>query len=152
MLEEVLRYINNRFDRDGHDRPYGSKEGTFAIAEGSLEIDGLMEGQYFWVEGSTLNDGLHLYPDNELNDETFEGRIVFLAIPKAVTDLASEIEAWSQAYAEALSGPYQSESFGGYSYSLVKGSSNGSENPSAAWQTQFGARLRPYRKLSRDWV
>lgn len=152
MLEEVLRYINNRFDRDGSGKPYGSAEGTFAISGGTFEVEGLEEGQYFWVEGSALNDGLHPYPAEGLSDETFEGRIVFLHVPNAVQAIADEIAGWQQENAAALGGPYQSESFGGYSYSLSSGSVSGNEMPPAAWQARYGARLRPWRKLSRDWV
>lgn len=152
MLEEVLRYINNRFDRDAHGIAYGIKDGTFAVEDGALEIAGLLEGQYFWVEGSLLNDGLHLYPASDMRDETFDGRIVFLGIPDAVASIAAEIESWNAENSDAVDSPLQSESFGGYSYTKASGNSQGNEMPSAAWQLHFGARLRPYRKLSRDWV
>lgn len=152
MLEEVLRYINNRFDRDSKGVPYGSSEGAFAIEDGSLEVEGLLDGQYFWVEGSALNDGLHLYPDSEMTDEEFTGRIVFLVIPNSVIDLAAEIDAWNERNADAINSPFQSESFGGYSYTKASGGVQGAETLSTAWQAQFGARLRPYRKLSREWV
>lgn len=152
MLEEVMRYINNRFDEDACGIPYGSASGSFSIEDGTLEVDGLQEGQWFWVEGSVLNDGLHLYRDTDLHDETFEGRVVFLRIPDAVVRLADEIAAWCDANAKAIGGPYQSESFGGYSYTRATVGTSGNEMPAAAWQSQFGARLRPYRKLSRDWV
>lgn len=152
MLEEVLRYINNRFDRDSIGNSYGSQTGTFTIEGRTMEVDGLRNGQYFWVEGSALNDGLHLYPDTDMRDEVFTGRIVYLVIPNAVVDLAAQIGMWCERNADAISSPLQSESFGGYSYTRALGGSTGNEMPSAAWQVQFGARLRPYRKLSRDWV
>lgn len=152
MLEEVLRYINNRFDRDGNGVAYGSESGTFTVDGGSLDADGLIEGQYFWIEGSILNDGLHLYPDSDLQDETFYGRIVYLAIPRAVVEIADEIEQWNASNADTVNSPLQSESFGGYSYTRASGGAQGNEMPSAAWQLQYGARLRPYRKLSREWV
>lgn len=152
MLEQVLRYINNRFDRDASGNAYGSKSGTFEIADGSLEIIGLLEGQYYWVEGSVLNDGLHLHPATDMHDETFNGKVVFLKVPPAVVSIAEEISEWSESNAEVINSPLQSESFGGYSYTRASGGAEGNETPSAAWQLQFGARLRPYRKLSRDWV
>lgn len=152
MLEEVMRYINNRFDRDSNGDFYGYVDGDFTVEGGTLEIDGLIDGQYFWVEGSVLNDGLHLYPASDMQDETFTGRIVFLVVPNAVAGLAGEIDAWCEANAYAISGPYQSESFGGYSYTRASGGTQGNENASAAWQAQFGARLRPWRKLAREWV
>ena len=151
MLEEVLRYLNNRFDIDCKGVPYGSKSGTFTIVNGTLDVDGLLDGQYFWVEGSRLNDGLHLNPATDMTDETFDGRVVFLVVPRSVEDLASEIKQWNEDNAAAVNSPYHSESFGGYSYTR-EGSSSGAETPLAAWQAHFGARLRPHRKLSRDWV
>ena len=152
MLEEVLRYINNRFDRDANGDYVGSADGEFSVSDGTLAVDGLLEGQYFWVEGSALNDGLHLYPPSGMSDETFEGRVVFLRVPKAVVDLADEIEAWNQANSSVVDSPLQSESFGGYSYTKAGGGAQGNETPAAAWQLHFGARLRPYRKLARYWV
>lgn len=152
MLEEVLRYINNRFDRDSNGTAYGSRKGEFTVEEGTLEVDGLLDGQYFWVEGSVLNDGLHLYPATDMRDEAFDGEIVFLVVPNSVVDIAAEIEAWNEKNADVISSPLQSESFGGYSYTRASGNDSGNETPSTAWQLQFGARLRPYRKLSRDWV
>ena len=149
MLEEVLRYINNRFDRDKHGQPYGSASGTFSIQGGTLAVAGLVEGQYFWVEGSRLNDGLHLYPDTEMSDEEFDGTIVFLVVPRPVAELAAEIAEWNEKNAAIIDSPFQSESFGGYSYSKASG---GAETAPAAWQAQFGARLHPYRKLARYWV
>lgn len=147
-----MRYINNRFDRDAEGAPYGSKSGRFTVADGVLEVEGLLEGQWFWVEGSVLNDGLHKYPDTYMSDEEFDGKVVFLVVPKAVEAIADEIAEWNDKNADTIDSPLQSESFGGYSYTKASGGSQGNETPYAAWQLQFGARLRPWRKLSREWV
>lgn len=152
MLEEVLRYINNRFDEDRWGQPYGSEAGHFTIEEGTLELDGLKDGQYYWIEGSTFNDGLHQHQADDLTDEEFDGEVHYLVIPPAVIGIADEIQSWLDANADYLAGPYQSESFGGYSYTKASANTEGNEMPSTAWQVQFGARLRPYRKLSRRWV
>lgn len=152
MLEEVMRYVNNRFDRDRYGMEVGSLNGEFTIVDGTVFIPGLKNGQWFWVEGSDLNDGLHKYPATDMADETFEGRVVFLRVPQSLVSLADEIAAWNEANATTVNSPYSSESFGGYSYSKATGATSGNEMPAAAWQVQFGARLRPYRKLSRDWV
>lgn len=152
MLEEMLRYINNRFDRDKHGEFYGVFEGTFAIENGTLLIDGMLDNQYFWIEGSAFNDGLHLYKDTDLVDEEFSGRVYKLVIPTAVQKLAAEAEAWYESNYKELNGPYQSESFGGYSYTTKQGAASGNQTPAAPWHVQFGARLRPYKKLNRDWV
>lgn len=145
MLEEVLRYINNRFERDLY-------HGIFTVENGRLELEDAMDGQYFWVEGSVFNDGLHLYPDNGMRDEEFVGSVWLLAVPEQVVEIASEIRDWTGRNADVISSPYQSESFGGYSYSKAQGGTEGNELQPSAWQSQFGARLRPFRKLSRDWT
>lgn len=150
MLERLLRHINNRFDRDPRGAAYGSASGTFTAAGGTLDVPGLKDGQWFWVEGSVLNDGLHQYPPTDMRDEEFDGDVVFLAIPREVEDLAAEISEWCESNADAISGPYQSESFGGYSYTKASTSQDG--GAAEPWHAQFAARLRPFRKLSRDWV
>lgn len=141
MLEEVLRYINNRFECKAY-------EGSFEISDGGIELPEALEGQYFWVDGSVFNDGLHIYPESGMQDEVFTGEIHLLAVPRAVVEMADEIETWCGENSAAVSSPYKSESFGGYSYTLKDG---GSETASAAWQAQFGPRLRMWRKLSRRW-
>ena len=139
MLEQVLWHIHNRFDVDRTD-------GEFTIEGGGLELD-LMDNQYFWVEGSVFNDGLHQYPADDLEDETFTGTVYALAIPKAVIELANEIEDWVDDYGTMVDSPLQSESFGGYSY--TKGSVAGSNGDGSlsGWQAVFARKLTPWRKL-----
>lgn len=151
MLEQVLRHINNRFDQDALGRPCRSASGSWSAAGGTLDVPWLKEGQYFWVEGSALNDGLHLHPADDMADEEFDGRVVALAIPGPVVELAEEIGEWCDANAKVLDSPYASESFGGYSYTKATGGSGG-DGAGGGWQGHFAERLRPYRKLSRDWV
>lgn len=146
MLEEVMRYINNRFEKGG------SLPGKYAVEGGFLEVPSLADGQWFWVEGSALNDGLHQYPAEDLQDEEFVGRVVPLAVPRGLVDLADEIEAWCDANAEAMAGPYQSESFGGYSYTKASSLTGAATDAGTGWQSVFGPRLRHWRKLSSDWV
>ena len=112
MLEQVLMNIRNWFTVDG-----GSHSGTFTIKDGCITLPFLADGQYFSIGGSVFNDGLHQYPATDLVDEEFSGAIWALAIPPAVVDLADEIGAWQEKNGEASASPYQSESFGGYSYS-----------------------------------
>ena len=139
MITEVCQYLKNWFELK-------KIHGKFVIENGYINNVGLLDGQYYRVIGSALNDGVHRYPD-ALRDETFEGSVWTMGIPQAVLDLVSEIEAWRAKYetvdSTAMS-PFQSESFGGYSYS--KGStSNGSTNP--GWQSVFASRLNPWRKI-----
>ena len=143
MLEQICAFIHNYF--------YGDRyTGTFTITGGILTVDGLIDGQYFRVCGSKLNDGVYRYGIDLLNDETFTGVIWEMRPPKMFLALVEEIEAWQSKYGEAVSGPYQSESFGGYSYSLKSGSINSGQPDYSAstWQGVFRTRLNAWRKIA----
>ena len=139
MLEQVLMNIRNWFTVDG-----GIYSGTFTIKDGGVTLPFLANGQYFRICGSVFNDGLHQYPEDDLTDETFNGTIWALAIPSAVVDLADEISKWQEKNGEASVSPYQSESFGGYSYSKATDSASGG---AVTWQSAFRSRLNAWRKL-----
>lgn len=139
MLEQVLTHIHNWFQ-------VGIYPGTYVIEDGCITLPFLRNGQYFRIKGSVFNDGLHRYgPDMEaLIDEIFDGSVWALAIPKAVIDLAGEIGDWQEKNGAVASDIYQSESFGGYSYSKAVDSTTGG---AVTWESTFRARLNPYRKL-----
>ena len=139
MLEQVLMHLNNWFLV-----PCGIHEGTYTIEDGGIALPFLANGQYFRICGSVFNDGLHQYPAGDLKTETFDGTVWALAVPQAVIDLASEIEAWDKKNGEAASGIYQSESFGGYSYTKATDSVSGG---AVTWQSAFRSRLNAWRKL-----
>ena len=142
MLEQVLLYIHNWFVRQ-------TTSGVFTIDGGTINTPSgfVQDGQYFRIKGSVFNDGLHQWPPSDLTDETFEGYVQALAIPKQVIDLATEIEEWQEKYGDIVSGPYQSESFANYSYS--KGSYSGADGSSdgPSWQSVFKSRMNPWRKI-----
>lgn len=138
MLEQVLRHLNNWFLVEIH-------EGTFTVENGSITLPFLQTNQYFRICGSVFNDGLHRYQASDLTDETFTGTVWALAVPKAVVSLAEDIAAWQEKNGEAAASPYQSESFGGYSYTKRSaGSDSGTLN---GWQDAFRGRLNNWRKL-----
>ena len=139
MLEQVLMNIRNWFTVDG-----GIYSGTFTIKDGGIALPFLANGQYFRICGSLFNDGLHQYPEDDLTDETFNGTIWALAIPKAVIELADEIGKWQEKNGEAASGIYQSESFGGYSYSKATDAETGG---AVTWQSAFKKQLSAWRKI-----
>ena len=139
MLEQVLMHLKNWFLVPG-----GIHEGTYTIEDGGITLPFLANGQYFRICGSVFNDGLHQYPASDLKAETFDGSVWALAVPQAVIDLASEIEAWQKKNGDASVSPYQSESFGGYSYSKATDSVSGG---AVTWQTAFRSRLDAWRKL-----
>lgn len=142
MLTELCQELRNWFCREKH-------FGTFTIEGGSLTAQFLTAGQYYRIVGSIFNDGVHQYgSEEELTDETFDGAVWALAIPKAVLDLADKIDAWRQKYETADSpalSPYSSESFGGYSYS--KGGNNSESSGGGGWKTVFASDLNRWRKI-----
>lgn len=139
MLEQVLMHLNNWFLVPG-----GIHEGIYTIEDGGIALPFLANGQYFRICGSVFNDGLHQYPSGDLRNETFDGTVWALAIPRAVIDLAVEIETWETKNGDASVSPYQSESFGGYSYSKATDSASGG---AVTWQSAFRSRLNAWRKL-----
>ena len=139
MLEQVLMHLKNWFLVPG-----GIHEGTYTIEDGGITLPFLANGQYFRICGSVFNDGLHQYPSGDLRNETFDGSVWALAIPRTVIELAAEIESWETKNGDASRSPFASESFGGYSYSKATGSASGG---AVTWQTAFRSRLNAWRKL-----
>ena len=148
---EVCQYLKNWFDRN-----QSRYIGDITIQNGALsETYGLKVGQYFRIIDSTLNEGVYQYPITTLTDETFDGAIWGMALPKPFIALLDDIEAWKAKFnsldtqdgKQAMS-PFNSESFGGYSYSKSNGGTGDtSKDKSGTWQGVFGARLAPYRKM-----
>lgn len=147
MLTELCGEIRNYFLRDYRKDIHA---GRFVISNGSIEpLSFLQDGQYYRIKNSVMNDGVYQYPNSTLTDEVFVGEIWAMAVPPAVIALSHEIEEWISANKDALSTPYQSESFGGYSYNLKSGATN--ENGgggSISWQMQFANKLNRYRRIS----
>ncbi|MBQ6127096.1 hypothetical protein IJI69_00400 [Candidatus Saccharibacteria bacterium] len=142
MLTELCQELNNWFDWG--DRHYG----TYTIENGAIEpLSFLLDGQYYRIIGSVFSDGVHQYgSDEELKDETFTGSIWAMAIPAEVIALSSEIEAYIATDA-AKPSPYQSESWGGYSYTKASGSSS-SGGSASDWQNVFARKLNKWRRIA----
>lgn len=149
MLTELCQELRNWFPvRDKYGAAV-SYPGTYTITGGVLTAPFLVPNQYFRIANSLFNDGVHKYGDqtDTLTDETFDGIIWPMAIPKAVIELAAEIAEWRAKYESADSAalsPFASESFGGYSYSKASGGS-GASAPS--WKSTFASRMNAWRKL-----
>ena len=151
-LTDLCEYLKNWFD-DG----CAVHVGKITIAEGTIQCScdfssysvEIANGQYFRVAGSIYNDGIHLYPDQDMADETFEGSVTPLKIPPVILSMLDEIIDWRRKY-EALDStamsPYQSESFAGYSYSKAGAGGNGGDS-SGGWQAAFKNRLTQWRKI-----
>ena len=161
MLTELCAYLKNWFETEMLYGDFVISNGVVTYADGTALP--LQEGQYYRIIGSIFNDGVYASSTNtheastsldnaswELKNEAFNGSIWALAIPKEVIALAGEIEAWKAKYEGADSAalsPYNSESFGGYSYSKSGGGSSSSGSGAGGWQGAFANKLARYRKV-----
>lgn len=144
MLNELCLELKNFFDK-GQPKFYGN----IVIEEGAIQnadfLDAIVAGQYFRIVGSIFNDGTYCYNEElELDDETFNGSIWLMAVPRAVVELAKEIDDWQKEYGASTNSPYQSESFGGYSYTKASGKDGGG---SVKWQDVFAQKMSLYRRI-----
>lgn len=134
MLYEIMKSIRNFFVKE-------SRFGRYEIKEGKISLPFLIEGDRFIIEGSKRNDErIFVYPAENMKDEEFEGRIVMIDPPESFLSLVAEIEEYCSTNKAT---PYQSESFGGYSYTKATSASGNL----ASWQTAFGTRLNAWRKI-----
>ena len=136
MLEAILNSLHNWFIIPG-----AARCGTFEVASGTLDVDFLQSDQYYRIEGSVFNDGLHQHPDAGMQDEVFTGTIYPMAVPKAVVDLSERIKAYCEKNPET---DKVSESFGGYSYSR---GTDGHGSVSGGWQVAFRKELSIWKKV-----
>ena len=139
MLEQLLRQIKNYFVAEKY-------FGVYKIEKGSITLPFLVDGQYFRIIGSVFNDGIYKYPVATLTDEEFDGAIWALAIPPEIINLADEIKQWQEQYGASANSPYQSESFGGYSYT-AKSNNTAENNGSYTWKDAFESRLNAWRRI-----
>lgn len=151
MLNEVCAYLNNYFDVNADHVALPSWRGEFVVSNGILDLgEKITDGQYFRIQNSIFNDGVHEYPAINLHDETFTGKIQAMAVPSDLIAIVGEITAWMDKYGGADStanSPYNSESFGGYSYSKSPGGASIEGSGMPAWWGTFGGRLARWRKL-----
>ena len=147
MLTELCGYLKNWFTVNRFLGDFTITDNTITYADGTKLP--LQSGQYFRIIGSIFNDGV--YCNNEeltLHPEDFNGTVWAMAIPNEVINLAKDIKAWRDKYEgvdSSMLSPYNSESFGGYSYSKSNG--NTADGNGASWQSIFKNRLNRYRKV-----
>lgn len=138
MLTELCQELHNWFNNGE------IVQGNFTIFRGEISLPFLQDGQYYRIKGSVFNDGVHQYgATSGLVDESFSGSIWPMRIPLAVIALSEKINGWVEENGKAISSPFQSESWGGYSYSLKSG---GGESGALGWQSVFARELNRWRK------
>lgn len=147
MLTEICANIRNYFTYEG-DKHFGD----FAITDGAISPALSLPTDYIRIVGSHLNDGVHKVSDHDLVDEgIFHGAIWIMSPPKDFLQLAKEIADWQKKNGDLDSpamSPFNSESFGGYSYSKSGGyASGGSSSAGVSWQSAFASRLNAYRRI-----
>lgn len=143
MLAELCQELHNWFEVEKF-------FGEFEIVDGSLIVDGLQQGQYFRIIGSVFNDGVYQYPATDLTDEVFDGAVWAMAIPSEVVALAAAIDEWrakNETADSAAMSPFQSESFGGYSYTKGSGGNSSGGGSGVGWQEVFCNKLNRWRKM-----
>lgn len=147
MLTEICAEIKNYFSKE-EDRYIGD----FAISDSVISpAVPIVEGQYYRIVGSIFNDGVHSYDDVLTDEGVFHGAVWLMRVPQGVIDLANDIDDWLNRYGSIDSqnmSPFQSEGFGGYSYSKgsrYSGTSNG--GTFVSWQDMFASRLNQYRRI-----
>lgn len=145
MLTEICQYLHNYFDYERH-------YGDISIIGQSIFCDGkeieIESGQYFALFRDKFVLGVYKKGDT-LTDKTFEGAVWLMDVPVSILNADTWATNWMNKNggvdSEANS-PFQSESWGGYSYS--KGSnSSGKIGGSVFDQATFVRMLAPYRKL-----
>ena len=140
MLAEICAYLRNWFCDPG-DRHIG----TFEISDGELTpSDFLQDGQYFRVIGSIFNDGVYSFPSAELHDETFDGAVWAMRIPRQLIELDNEITQYVHNLQSKISEEgwdmFSSQSFKGYSGTVR-------DFVEMSWKKKYGPQLAQWRKL-----
>jgi len=140
MIEQVLQAINNYFVDDHCDLTEVMLDGINV-----KRPDKFVQGQYILILGSKMSDGVFTVLDVTGNKLTLDLEVDLipeqtknmvacsLSIPRAVLNLADEIEA----YNAKNDGSVASESLGDYSVTYGDG---------ATWITVFRNKLAPYKK------
>lgn len=136
VCEELHNFFTNRCD---------IHIAEYTIEDGTLSLPFLQNGQFFRIVGSVFNDGVYKYPATGLTDESFCGAVWAMKVPKAVTELIAEIEAFTakQTADGMANGEFTSESFGGYSYTKA----TNADGVPLQWRDIFKSRLNRWRKL-----
>ena len=144
MLTEVCASIRNYFCYKEDKHP-----GEYKIVDGNIVPSVEFKTEYFAIFGSRKNNGVHNVTDTLNDEDEFTGAVWILSTPEDFLATVADIEAWQEKYggvdSEAMS-PFNSESFGGYSYTKSAGNSS-SGGSGGDWQSVYGDRLKIYRRI-----
>ena len=149
MLTEICAEIKNYFTYQD-DKHFGD----FSIIDGQITPSFDIPTDYIRITGSHKNNGVHKRGESGFNlvdEPQFHGSVWVMSPPQAFLALAAEIAEWQAKNggvdSTAMS-PFNSESFGVYSYSKSGGNaSGGSSSGGASWQAAYAKRLNIYRRI-----
>lgn len=139
-LADLCAELRNWFcwDEDKH----------FGVSLSDISGLGIKENQYFRVMDSIFNDGVYKYPKDDFVSEDTKFTVWVMRVPSQVLDLLDAMNTWETKYTDSVEGPYQSESFDGYSRTLrSSGDSSGSAPRAWSWRDQFRSQLDQWRKV-----
>jgi hypothetical protein len=149
MLTEVCNNLKNWF---WHEQNIGK----ITIDGGALYCNNkpvdIKQNQYYRIIGSIFSDGIWKYDGEDIpQNEEFDGAIWTLAIPAAFLAIIEEMKEWEAhngGVDSEMMSPFQSESFGGYSYSKASGgSSSGDSSAAPTAFSVYSKRLNIWRKI-----
>lgn len=146
-MEQILTAICGELNNWFYSPTERGCVGYFTISNGMLPLTDrirVKEGQCVRIKGSTFNEGIHVYPVYDLQDETFYGAVTPLDIPPEVMRVAVALQESEAESGFASTSPYTSESFGGYSYTRATDSSG---VPLDALRLAVNQRLEKWRKM-----
>lgn len=140
MISELMSITNNYFEKF-------YIRGSITITDGKITLPSkFVKGQYIRIINSLLNDGIYKITEKGgdnvatlssiLEDETFNGFVVGLAVPKDFETLSEKVDNWN-AKNENRRGLSSESSLGGY-YSWSANSKNVEE--------AFSSEIAQYKK------
>ena len=142
LTYEVMLHVRKRLENCWIDTDH-SREDTFTVSDGTIELPELIRGQFFIIHGSYLNDGLYRYPATGMADETSKFMVLSVKPPVAFLRVVEEINEWKKNYGAKTMRPFSSESFDGYSYTRL----SGADGNGITWKDVFKSKLDPWRML-----
>lgn len=144
---QYFRVVGSLFNDGVHKLQFVSEESAEEMADNTEESTQENDDNDDLTPESEPEQEQQEKTDALIDEPVFSGAVWSMAVPAVVIELADEITEWCTANAAAISSPYQSESFGGYSYSLRGAANSNGEAAGASWQSQFAAQLNPWRKI-----
>lgn len=110
------------------------------VANQTNILDGLAPHQYYKIEGSIFNDGVHEAVES-LTPEKFYGKVQPMRVPKVFVELAKKITAYDEKLPSG--GVYVSQSFNGWSGTMA----TGTDGLPADGCTRYRREINQWRKL-----